>query len=254
MTRQRADAARRRRDRPGRRPEQRRRAGPAAPARPRSWPWSRPTRTATAWSPCARAALAGGATWLGVAQLDEALALRAAGVGGRLLSWLHVPGDAFAGAIGPTSTCRSPRPGRWTRSRRGGARDRPHGPDPAQGRHRAVPQRLPAGRLARPGRGRRRRAGAEGSVEVVGVWSHLAWADAPQHPTVAPPARAVRRDGRRGRAGRGPGADPAPGQLRGDADRPVGALRPGPARARRLRPLPGPRPRRPRGVRAAPRR
>jgi alanine racemase len=28
------------------------------------------------------------------------------------------------------------------------------------------------------------RAQAEGSVRVTGVWSHLAWADAPQHPTV----------------------------------------------------------------------
>src|SRR6185437_5890178 len=45
--------------------------------------------------PCAQAALAGGATWLGVAQLAEGLTLRRAGVGGRLLSWLHVPGDDF---------------------------------------------------------------------------------------------------------------------------------------------------------------
>jgi alanine racemase len=28
------------------------------------------------------------------------------------------------------------------------------------------------------------RAEAEGAVQVTGVWSHLAWADAPQHPTV----------------------------------------------------------------------
>src|ERR1700710_1443298 len=50
--------------------------------------------------PCARAALAGGATWLGVAQLAEGLALRQAGVGGRLLSWLHVPGGDLPAAGG----------------------------------------------------------------------------------------------------------------------------------------------------------
>ena len=46
--------------------------------------------------PCAQAAREGGATWLGVAQLSEGLALRAAGDTGRLLSWLHVPGEDFA--------------------------------------------------------------------------------------------------------------------------------------------------------------
>ncbi|MBU4215194.1 MAG: alanine racemase, partial [Actinobacteria bacterium] len=43
--------------------------------------------------PAARAALAGGATWLGVAQTAEALALRAAGITEpRLLTWLYAPG------------------------------------------------------------------------------------------------------------------------------------------------------------------
>ncbi|WP_375401289.1 alanine racemase [uncultured Amnibacterium sp.] len=45
----------------------------------------------------ARAALAGGADWLGVADVDEALALRAAGVDAPLLAWLHDP-DAHFGA------------------------------------------------------------------------------------------------------------------------------------------------------------
>jgi len=43
--------------------------------------------------PSARAAREGGAEWLGVASLDEALALRAAGDTGRLLCWLLVPGE-----------------------------------------------------------------------------------------------------------------------------------------------------------------
>jgi len=46
-----------------------------------------------------RAARAGGADWLGVATLDEALALRAAGDTGRVLCWLTVPGDDWAAAI-----------------------------------------------------------------------------------------------------------------------------------------------------------
>jgi alanine racemase len=50
--------------------------------------------------PCARAALAGGATWLGTALVDEAVALRRAGVGGRVLAWLAAPGeDAYAEAV-----------------------------------------------------------------------------------------------------------------------------------------------------------
>src|SRR6185295_1069210 len=41
----------------------------------------------------------GGATWLGVAFLDEALRLRAAGDVGPILSWLAVPGEAYAAGI-----------------------------------------------------------------------------------------------------------------------------------------------------------
>jgi alanine racemase len=43
----------------------------------------------------ARAALAGGADWLGVADLDEALALRDAGIDAPVLAWLHAPGEDF---------------------------------------------------------------------------------------------------------------------------------------------------------------
>ncbi|MGZ4476919.1 MAG: alanine racemase, partial [Nocardioides sp.] len=44
----------------------------------------------------ARAAREAGADWLGVATLDEALALRAAGDTGRVLCWLTVPADDLA--------------------------------------------------------------------------------------------------------------------------------------------------------------
>lgn len=46
----------------------------------------------------ARAALEGGADWLGVADLGEALALRSAGIEAPLLAWLHDPLEDFAAA------------------------------------------------------------------------------------------------------------------------------------------------------------
>ena len=49
--------------------------------------------------PSAQAALAGGATWLGTAIVDEALALRAAGITAPVLAWLHAPGTDFASAL-----------------------------------------------------------------------------------------------------------------------------------------------------------
>ena len=47
----------------------------------------------------ARAALAGGATRLGVADLDEALELREAGIDAPILAWLHDPDADFAAAV-----------------------------------------------------------------------------------------------------------------------------------------------------------
>jgi alanine racemase len=49
--------------------------------------------------PVARAALDAGATWLGTADLDEALALRQAGIDSPVLAWLHDPDAAFEVAI-----------------------------------------------------------------------------------------------------------------------------------------------------------
>jgi len=48
---------------------------------------------------CARAALAGGADWLGVADTTEALELRAAGIDAPVLAWLHDPDADFGPAI-----------------------------------------------------------------------------------------------------------------------------------------------------------
>ncbi len=49
--------------------------------------------------PVARAALSAGASWLGVAHISEALALRAAGIEAPLLAWLHTPDSNFAAAV-----------------------------------------------------------------------------------------------------------------------------------------------------------
>ncbi|MGO4592932.1 alanine racemase [Leifsonia sp. 2TAF2] len=46
----------------------------------------------------ARAALAGGADWLGVAEIAEGLALREAGITAPVLAWLHDPDEDFAQA------------------------------------------------------------------------------------------------------------------------------------------------------------
>ena len=49
--------------------------------------------------PVAKAALDGGATWLGVALLEEAIALRAAGITAPILAWLVPPGSDFQSAV-----------------------------------------------------------------------------------------------------------------------------------------------------------
>jgi len=48
--------------------------------------------------PCAGAALAAGADWLGVVDIDEALELRAAGITAPILVWMHAPGADLAAA------------------------------------------------------------------------------------------------------------------------------------------------------------
>jgi alanine racemase len=49
--------------------------------------------------PVAKAALEGGAKWLGVALLEEAIALRSAGVTAPILAWLVPPGSDFQSAV-----------------------------------------------------------------------------------------------------------------------------------------------------------
>ncbi|GAB3590620.1 alanine racemase [Angustibacter peucedani] len=141
--------------------------------------------------PLARAARAGEATWLGVGLRAEALALRAAGDTGRLLSWLHVPGDDFAAALAADVDLSASAP--W-------AVDEVVAAARATGRSARLHLKIDTG-LSRGGAAADEwgdlvdhalAAQAEGTLEVVGVWSHLAWADAPQHPTVARQAEAFR--------------------------------------------------------------
>jgi alanine racemase len=130
--------------------------------------------------PVARAALDAGASWLGVCTLNEALTLRAAGIEAPVLAWLLTPGlplhlgvearvDLSAGTVGllgelVAAAKITGRPARVhlkidTGLNRGGAK-------PAD-------WMLLVEAAAK--------AQADGFVDVVGVWSHLACADAPSN-------------------------------------------------------------------------
>ncbi|MBD8060205.1 alanine racemase [Cellulomonas sp. JH27-2] len=134
--------------------------------------------------PSARAALAGGAAWLGAAQVGEAIELRRAGVvGPRVLTWLYAPGAPLADALAVDLDLSVAAP--WaldevaTAARVVGRPARIHlKVDTGLGRNGLTPDQL-AGLLPDA-----LRAQAEGAVEIVGVWSHLAFADEPEHPTV----------------------------------------------------------------------
>ena len=133
--------------------------------------------------PSARAAINGGASWLGVAQLSEAMILRESGITAPMLSWLHIPGSDFAGAI--IADIDLSVSALWSlaevadAARRLGRTARIHlKVDTGLGRNGAFGDDwqtlLPAAR----------RLEAEGLVRIVGVWSHFVYADEPTHPTV----------------------------------------------------------------------
>jgi alanine racemase len=134
--------------------------------------------------PVARAALAGGAAWLGVAQVAEALTLRAAGIRAPVLTWLAVPGGDLGDAVAAGVDVGVAAP--WAleeaaaAGRAAGTPARVHlKVDTGLGRGGATPDEWPA--LVEAALDRE----ADGDVRVVGAWSHYAWADAPGHPTVA---------------------------------------------------------------------
>jgi alanine racemase len=133
--------------------------------------------------PSARAAMSGGATWLGVAQLSEAMALRDNGVQAPVLSWLHVPGTDFAAAI--LADIDLSVSALWSlaevadAARTLGRTARIHlKVDTGLGRNGAFGEDWPV--LLRAAR----RLEVEAVVRIVGVWSHFIYADEPTHPTV----------------------------------------------------------------------
>jgi alanine racemase len=134
--------------------------------------------------PAARAVLAGGADALGVAVLEEALALRAAGITAPLLAWLHGPGTDYAAALaGDVELSVN---AEW-------ALDEVVAAARATSRTARVHLFVDTG-LSREGAtiadwpelvATAARAQAAGDIAVTGLWSHLAYADAPTHPTIA---------------------------------------------------------------------
>lgn len=131
----------------------------------------------------AEAARRGGAVWLGVAQPQEALALRAAGDSGRILTWLYgpaVPARALIAAdIDLSVSSIEVLAEIVAASRENSLAARIHlCVDTGLGREGVTPAELP--HLLEQAIA----AQEEGLVRIVGLWSHLAWADAPGHPTI----------------------------------------------------------------------
>ena len=133
--------------------------------------------------PSAGAALAGGAAWLGVAYLEEALALRTAGVTVPVLSWLAAPGEPLEQGVAADVDLSVSDRGLLAEveqaARAAGRVARVHlKADTGLGRAGAPVADWPDLVEAAA------KAEAEGTVRVVGVWSHFAYADAPGHPTI----------------------------------------------------------------------
>lgn len=133
--------------------------------------------------PSAKAAIAGGAQWLGVALVDEALELRAGGVEDPVLAWLVGPGEPWMEAL--TRGIDLSVSDLWVLDEIASAARE-------VGRVARIHLKVDSG-LGRSGApvgdwptlvDAARKAELDGIVVVVGVWSHLAYADAPGHPTI----------------------------------------------------------------------
>ncbi|WET80333.1 alanine racemase [Amycolatopsis sp. QT-25] len=135
----------------------------------------------------ARAAIEGGATWLGTCSLGEALALRRAGIGVRLLSWLDTPETDFAPAVTEDVDVAVSSLDELARVADGARRARDFSPlnaicrvhlkiDTGLSRNGCSPAEWPA--LVQAA------AAANPLIEVVAIWSHLACADEPGHPSI----------------------------------------------------------------------
>jgi alanine racemase len=128
----------------------------------------------------ARAAVQAGVSALGVCSIDEALALRHGGIDAPVLAWLHAPGEDLAAGVaagvdlGIYST---------------GQLDTVAAAAAVLGRAARVHLKVDTG-LSRGGACRAQWPGlvcaarAARGVEVVAIWSHLAYADDPGHPFI----------------------------------------------------------------------
>ncbi|MGH6655341.1 MAG: alanine racemase [Actinocrinis sp.] len=133
---------------------------------------------------CARTAVEGGAAWLGTALPEEALTLRAAGLNVPILTWLHAPGDPFAELVSADVDVSVS--GLWAlREITEAVRATGHPAriqlkaDTGLGRNGAQPRDWPL--IVEEAV----KAQKDGLVTVTGLWSHLACADEPRHPSVA---------------------------------------------------------------------
>ncbi|MFF4462940.1 alanine racemase [Streptomyces mirabilis] len=134
--------------------------------------------------PCARAALEAGATWLGTATPEEALALRAAGLtDSRIMCWLWTPGGPWREAIEADLDVSVS--GMWALREVTAAAE-------AAGTAARVQLKADTG-LGRGGCQPadwaelvREALGAEerGLIDITGLWSHFACADEPGHPSI----------------------------------------------------------------------
>ncbi|MFF0593100.1 alanine racemase [Streptomyces antibioticus] len=137
--------------------------------------------------PCARAAVEAGATWVGTATPEEALALRARGglpADVRIMCWLWTPGGPWREAV--EAGLDVSLSGMWAlrevvdAARAAGRPARVQlKADTGLGRSGCQPADWPelvAGAL---------RAERDGLVRITGLWSHFACADEPGHPSVA---------------------------------------------------------------------
>ncbi|MGN6132049.1 MAG: alanine racemase [Nocardioidaceae bacterium] len=131
--------------------------------------------------PVARAAREAGADWLGVAVLEEALALREAGDTGPLLCWLAVPGEDYAPAIAAdvdvTAYTVAEVAEVVAAARRAGRTARLQLKiDTGLSRGGSTPSLWPQVVAAAA------QAEGDGAVRVTGIWSHFACSDEPEHP------------------------------------------------------------------------
>jgi alanine racemase len=140
--------------------------------------------------PTARAALSGGADWLGTALLQEAVALRQAGISAPILTWLWSPQDehltdCVRTAIDVTASAGWQLEALTAAAHASGVRARVQlKVDTGLGRNGASPAQWPA--LVEQAAALER----AGTIRVTGVWSHFALADAPGSATNAAQLRA----------------------------------------------------------------